>query len=112
MLTFASSDRPPEAIVSDVMQSDSSSMTHNQKGSLTFTATDTDKKTKPKTRHPRPTGQYVFGVQLDDSLHDVTSIFNADLSRQDGCGHIVERLTDSGESKFDSNSQLDFKSYA
>lgn len=73
--------RPSDAVVSNVTQSDSSSMSHTQRGSVTFISTSTHKKckpdisAKPSIRSSLPTGQYIFNVHFEDVLHNVTSFF-------------------------------------
>lgn len=80
-MTFAPSNHPPDAVVSAVTQSDSSSTSDAGKGSVKFIETDPDKNLEPDASaktiilYPPPTGQYFLKVQFDDGLHDVASFF-------------------------------------
>lgn len=47
MVSFAPSDRPPDAVASDMRRSHSSSTPHKWRGSVTFIVSNTDKKWKP-----------------------------------------------------------------
>lgn len=72
---------PPDAVLSDMTQSNSSSTPHMQRVNATFISTDTNKKIKPDASakgniRPAPSaGQYGFNVHFDDGPHDVASSF-------------------------------------
>lgn len=75
-MTFAPSDYPPDASVSDVTQSDASSTSYIKRRRVKFIETIIDEKTRPdasaKTniRLPLPCGQYVFNAQFEDGPHN------------------------------------------
>lgn len=78
-VTLAPFDRASNAVFSDMTQSDSSTTYHMQTGSVTFVATDTDKKIKQdegaklNIGNLPPTGLYVFILLFDDDPHEGTS---------------------------------------
>lgn len=79
--TFAQFDCPPDAVVLELTESDSTRTTICKRGNLTFTSTNSNEKIKPDTstktiiRTPPQTGQVVFNVQFDDSPRDLAFFF-------------------------------------